>query len=58
MNKEIKNKKQNSKNLPCGNTNCMFADCVSIADGNDGVFCSVAPCEGQEGCPHRFGINN
>ncbi len=48
----------NQKKLPCGCANCLFSDCVSIADGNDGVVCSVAPCEGFEGCPRRLGITN
>lgn len=62
---KIKNKEifmeltnNNQKKLPCGCANCLFSDCVSIADGNDGVVCSVAPCEGFEGCPRRLGITN
>lgn len=48
----------NAKVLPCGKVDCIFADCVSVADGNDGVAFSVAPCEGFEGCPKRLGIIN
>ncbi len=43
---------------PCGKTDCIFADCVSVADGNDGVAFSLAPCESFDGCPNRLGILN
>ena len=52
-----KQKNQNST-YPCGQNNCIFADCVSIADANDGVTFSVAPCMGKEGCPRRYGLSN